>query len=596
MLRRNVSHWFGFMIILLVLLAVAVEAGVIEKVTYQGNKARIAVGTIKSKAADCDDEMAASIGEMLSTALANEEKFIVLASQEEVDELKEEIDMAQSGDVEEGKGPEGGLMEGADILVTGAITGFEPEAKGSGGGLGALKKKAFGKVGMESKTAEIMIDIKLIDIRTRRVIKAMPLEAKSTSWATDMEGGGMVEDVALVGGLGTFSNEPMEKAIRAVLAKAVEKIAKEVPEEYYRYKGKGEYTKEYGATSGAAGKTGGEAAEGGASSGGSGASSGVVRAQNMALFTKYDFIPGDKVIFYDDMSGEEVGEFPSKWSLDDGVFEIAAKGDRKWIMCTDKGTIRPKMKTTLPSRYTIELDIYSNGADESGHYYYLYILDPNEQEIAQFNVKHGTSTNVSLYDKDVASKELPAKLGKGVHTMRIMGTGTTMKCYLDNERVANVPEIEGFKPSSVKILCDPWQEPQNPMLMGTIRIAEGGKSMRQQLDETGKIVTHGILFDSGSDVIKGESYKTLAEIGQLMTDDAALRLSIEGHTDSDGEEAYNQDLSQRRAESVRAYLVSKYQVDGARLESKGFGESKPIDANTTGEGKANNRRVELVKL
>jgi OOP family OmpA-OmpF porin len=92
------------------------------------------------------------------------------------------------------------------------------------------------------------------------------------------------------------------------------------------------------------------------------------------------------------------------------------------------------------------------------------------------------------------------------------------------------------------------------------------------------------------------SYKTLAEIGQLMTDDAALRLSIEGHTDSDGEEAYNQDLSQRRAESVRAYLVSKYQVDGARLESKGFGESKPIDANTTGEGKANNRRVELVKL
>ncbi|SYZ72402.1 exported hypothetical protein [Candidatus Zixiibacteriota bacterium] len=598
MLRKIALGRPGLILIVLILLAVAVSAGVNEKVTYQGNKARIAVGTIKSKAADCDDEMAASIGEMLSTALANEEKFIVLASQEEVGELKEEIEMAESGDVEEGKGPEGGLMEGADILVTGSITGFEPEAKGSGGGLGALKKKAFGKVGMESKTAEIMMDIKLIDIRTRRVIKAMALEAKSTSWASDMEGGGVVEDVALVGGLGTYSNEPMEKAIRAVLAKAVNKISKDVPEEYYRYKGKGEYTKEYGATGKVASK-GEEAggAGGGVSAAAEGArSGGTVRAQNMALFTKYDFIPGDNVIFYDDLAKEEMGEFPSKWSLDDGVFEIAAKGDRKWIMCSDRGSIRPKMKTNLPTRYTAEMDLFSNGADQSGHYYYIYILDPNEQEIAQFSLKNGINTEVVLYDKSVASKDLPAVLGKGIHTMRIMGTATTMKCYVDNERVANIPEIEGFKPAMIKVTCDPYKEPQNPMLMGMMRVAEGGKSMRQQLDETGKIVTHGILFDSGSDVIKGESYKTLAEIGQLMTDDAALRLSIEGHTDSDGEEAYNQDLSQRRAESVRAYLVNKYQIDGSRLESKGFGEGKPIDANTTPEGKANNRRVELVKL
>ena len=180
--------------------------------------------------------------------------------------------------------------------------------------------------------------------------------------------------------------------------------------------------------------------------------------------------------------------------------------------------------------------------------------------------------------------------------MRIMATKTTMKCYIDNERVANIPEIEYFEPASLQINCDPWDEKGNPMLFGTLRVAEGGKSMRQQLDETGKIITHGILFDSGSDIIKGESYKTLAEIGQLLADDPALKLSIEGHTDSDGEVAYNLDLSDRRAASVKAYLVDKYQIDSSRLETKGFGEDKPIDANTTLEGKANNRRVELVKL
>jgi len=580
-----------------VLFALLAGAGVKEKVTYQGNKARITVGTIKNKSADCDDEMAASIGEMLSTALANNEKFIVLASKEEVEELAEEIDLGESEYVEEGRGAEKGLMEGADVLVTGSVTGFEPEASGGGGGLGALKKKAFGKVGLQSKSAKILIDIKLIDIRTRRVIKAMSLEGESTSWGADVEGGGLVEDVVLVGGLGSYSNQPMEKAIRDVLAKAANKIGKDVPEEYYRYTGQGQYTQNYG-ESGAkagAGKSGGEGAAGG-EEGTTGGKTAAVRTENMKLFTKYDFIPGDQVIFYDDFSGEEVGEFPSKWSLDEGVFEIAAKGDRKWVMCTDQGSIRPKMKTTLPSRFTVELDVYSNGADQSGHYYHIYVLDANEKKIAQFNITSGSNSSVSIYGKEIAAKELTSKLGKGAHTMRIMATPSTMKCYVDNERVANVPEIEGFQPAMLQVYCDPWKEQGNPMLMGTLRVAEGGKSMRQQLDETGKIVTHGILFDSGSDVIKGESYKTLAEIGQLLTDDPALKLSIEGHTDSDGEEAYNLDLSQRRAASVKAYLVSSYQIDGARLETKGFGESKPIDANTTAEGKANNRRVELVKL
>ncbi|MBU1613937.1 OmpA family protein, partial [bacterium] len=128
------------------------------------------------------------------------------------------------------------------------------------------------------------------------------------------------------------------------------------------------------------------------------------------------------------------------------------------------------------------------------------------------------------------------------------------------------------------------------------RFAEGGKSMREQIEEEGKIVTHGILFDPGSSRIKAESYKTLKQIGQLLMDDEDLRLSIEGHTDSDGSEESNLTLSQNRANSVREYLISTYNVSSDRLKARGWGESKPIDTNKTPEGKANNRRVELIKL
>jgi len=120
--------------------------------------------------------------------------------------------------------------------------------------------------------------------------------------------------------------------------------------------------------------------------------------------------------------------------------------------------------------------------------------------------------------------------------------------------------------------------------------------MREQLDEMGRIVTHGILFDVNSAKIKGESYKTLQEIGELLQGIPELRLSIEGHTDSDGPDESNMTLSQNRADSVRDCLISAFNINADRLEAKGWGESKPLDTNETAEGKANNRRVELVKL
>ncbi|RKX29677.1 MAG: hypothetical protein DRP47_01155 [Candidatus Zixiibacteriota bacterium] len=602
MLRSTFAKVMLCVFLVGVLLVGTTVADVEENLTYQGNKARITVGKIKPKADRCSHDMAASIGEMLSSALTNTGKFIVLASQEEVAELADEIELGQSDYVEEGRGPQKGLMEGADILITGAVTAFEPNAGGGGGGLGGITKKAFGKFGVSKKSAKIQMEIKLIDIRTRRILKAMSLEGKSDKWKTSMGGGGRVEGLALAGGLGVYSNEPMESALRVVLSKAIDKVSKEVPKEYYRYTGQGQYTKQYGDAPSGGGTQQAAPSQGGEAPAQASTTPSAPAAEDMTLYTKYDFVPGDKVIYYDDLKGEEEGEFPYRWNLDNGVFEIVLFGKEYWIMCTDGGSIRPKIQdASLPPKYTVELEFYSYGDEKNGSNYSICWVDNQGKEIGEFLVRgYGlNSTRLRIQGKKLASKAIPYFLPKGVHTMRIMATTKSIKCFIDKERVANVPHVEGFNPVGFRLNINPehWANKREVfVLFRGFRFAEGGKSMREQLDETGRIVTHGILFDPDSYVIKGESFKTLKNIARLLEDDSSLRLSIEGHTDSDGSDDHNMTLSKNRAASVRTYLSSKYGISADRLEAKGWGESKPMDSNNSPEGKANNRRVELVKL
>ncbi len=607
MLRSKISASILCVLLSVILFCGQATADVEETLTYQGNKARITVGKIKPKADRCSYDVAAAVGEMLSTALANNEKFIVLASQEEVEELADEIDLAQSGYVEEGRGAEKGLMEGADILVTGAVTAFKPDAGGSGGGLGGITKKAFGKVGVSTKKAEIRLDIKLIDIRTRRILKSKEIKAKSTSWKANMKGGGWVEDVAMVGALGAYSDGPMEDAVRTALAETMEMISKEVPDEYYRYKGQGQYTQEYGqqATTGAASTQGAPAtakAGSGATAAGTGAataatSAAVVAAEDMTLYTKYDFVPGNKVIFYDDLEGEEDGEFPYRWNLKKGVFEIVRYGGDFWILCSNSGSIRPKMPDApLPPMYTVEMDFYGFGADLSSEKFAICWVDAKGNTIGEFSIHGYGATYLGLNGKRMADKPVPDGYPKGVNTLRIMATSRSMKCYVNNEKVANVPKVDNFNPVGFQVCLWGSRYPDRPSLVRNFRFAEGGQSMRKQLDETGKIITHGILFDPDSYVIKGGSYKTLKDIAKLLEEDPGLKLSIQGHTDADGSDDHNMTLSENRANSVMSYLTSKYNIGADRLQCKGLGESQPIDSNDSTEGKANNRRVELVKI
>ena len=128
------------------------------------------------------------------------------------------------------------------------------------------------------------------------------------------------------------------------------------------------------------------------------------------------------------------------------------------------------------------------------------------------------------------------------------------------------------------------------------KIAASGIDLRSQLLNEGRFSTTGILFNSGSDQIKPESNGVLKLIADALQQNTSLNLNIIGHTDADGNEGNNLKLSQQRAISVKNILVSQFYIANNRLQTEGKGETEPVDENTTTEGKANNRRVEFVKI
>ena len=169
--------------------------------------------------------------------------------------------------------------------------------------------------------------------------------------------------------------------------------------------------------------------------------------------------------------------------------------------------------------------------------------------------------------------------------------------YLNDKKIVDAPRLlnASEKYNVVKLGMEDWEN-NGRAYISNFRFASSTPDMRSKLINDGKFVTSGIYFPSSSDKIKPESYGILKEIAALLKENPSIRLKITGHTDADGEASSNLDLSVKRAIAVKNALVNEYAIDASRLETGGKGEQIPIASNTTEEGKANNRRVEFVKL
>jgi len=206
-----------------------------EVLKYQGPKARIAVGKFEVKAAKAAWEIGDGIKDMLIDSLFNTGRFIVLEKGETMSDLKEEFQFGESGWSK--KAPEKGTFETADIILTGAITAFEPDYKKKGGGgiVIPFPFKVGGGLKIEKKEAYIAAHLRLVDVRTRRIIKTAKVEGYASKSNIGILGGGLIGTVALGAGFQKYKNTPMEKAVMVMLENAVKEIIKSVPENYYRY-------------------------------------------------------------------------------------------------------------------------------------------------------------------------------------------------------------------------------------------------------------------------------------------------------------------------------------------------------------------------
>lgn len=119
-------------------------------------------------------------------------------------------------------------------------------------------------------------------------------------------------------------------------------------------------------------------------------------------------------------------------------------------------------------------------------------------------------------------------------------------------------------------------------------------TMMSVLESTGRVAVYGVNFGAATATITPDSEAVLDEVQKLLDDSPALRIGIEGHTDNVGEPAANRKLSADRAASVKAWMVA-HGIDAARLETLGFGDTKPVADNDSDDGRAKNRRVELIR-
>ncbi len=335
--------------------------------------------------------------------------------------------------------------------------------------------------------------------------------------------------------------------------------------------------------------------------------SGNNQPQDLLKWNKYDFIPGEKIIFEDNQENEENGEFPSRWDLaGGGSVENAAFGENSVIYFKEEGScIVPFLnnpdKDNLPDRFTIEFDCWFEPEE-----YCSYLVDfwehKNQSESTIdidaliINANHAGIHGVGEGFYPGEKEEGEIKNGFWRH-VAISFNIRALKVYLDDARVVNIPNL-GINPEGLTICCDGMNKAGahgTHRLIKNIRIAEGAVKLYDKLMQDGKIITNGIRFDVNKAVIKPESMGVINSILQMMQEHPELNLSVEGHTDSDGDDTSNQGLSERRAQAVVDEL-SKMGISSGRLSGRGWGETKPVGPNNTAEGKAANRRVEFVKM
>jgi outer membrane protein OmpA-like peptidoglycan-associated protein len=337
--------------------------------------------------------------------------------------------------------------------------------------------------------------------------------------------------------------------------------------------------------------------------------------ETMMVYSKFDYVPGDKVMFYEDFQNDFIGDFPSKWNTN-GSGEVVTinDSDEKWLELISGYNIYfiPDVPI-LPEEYTVEFDVLAVGlsrrtsstatlrvdlSDDSGFKEGANFVHA-ELPFCQYSPVGITMENHINNKREIYSvvrADLRDEVLNRPH-ISIAVNKQRFRLWVNEEKHIDIPRIvpSGAVISTLKFHMNNFKDGEERLFISNLKVAEGGLDLRRTLIASGKVTTNGILFDVGSANIQPQSMGIIRQISQVLQQDQDINLKIVGHTDADGNDETNMKLSKERAEAVKQTLVSVYGISEGRLISEGKGESEPITDNTTLNGKAQNRRVEFIK-
>ena len=344
----------------------------------------------------------------------------------------------------------------------------------------------------------------------------------------------------------------------------------------------------------------------------------------LQVYSKFDFVPGEEIKAFEDFSKDVLGDLPARWNTSNSVEVVSLSNQEgKWAqLALGKGSFVPDFTGVLPENFTLEYDlvidydtsmggfkpiIVANISDIENPNYDLNDQTPGKNG-ASFLIYGGVGNKGKLeFYKYASDKNLNTRTpkdfsayqyqnwerGKSMH-ISIWKQGKRLRVYLDEEKAFDIPRA--FEASdlakSFRFYCNIPKQNTN-YFISNVRFAEGASDIRSKLLNEGRLVTYGITFDKGSAKLKPESHGVLKKVAQVLNENSSISVEVIGHTDADGSEAFNLDLSEKRAESVIAALETSFDVNGKQLKATGKGETELLNFEDTPDAHAINRRVEF---
>lgn len=340
---------------------------------------------------------------------------------------------------------------------------------------------------------------------------------------------------------------------------------------------------------------------------------------SMKAYSKFDFIPGEKLLAFEDFKQDAVGDFPAQWNTNAGGEIVTIEGaPGHWLKVPRQGVFFPEFINGLPENVTIEFDMLIDMEQMSNNQSGLMLVLPKKLEnrltydqlfssetAVAFDI-HPSGSEGYLYSyvsaidlqqqpiiKNEANK--PGFWNAGaINRISVWRQGTRIRLYVNEKKVWDLPKV--FLPGVEYGFLFGTYMFGDGLFISNLRIAAGQPDTRSALVSKGRFSTTGILFETNSDQLNPASFGILKEIATTLKENPSVQVQIVGHTDSDGDEKANQLLSERRAKSVATALVNEFGIEASRLQTTGKGESDPVAPNDNSQNKAQNRRVEFINL